>query len=136
MELDLSKVEESTTIELDVPVPDGAERVEPKQISVNVTVGEEEERELSGVPLNIMGRSDEMSARLAADQPAYINVTAYGTEEQLNRMSTSDFQAYVDISEETAGEKELPIEFNAPQNIRFEPDESKNAKLTITDQSE
>lgn len=136
VELDLSKIEESTTIELDVPVPDGAERVEPKKISVNVTVGEEEERELSGVPLNIMGRSDEMSARLAADQPAYINVTAYGTEDQLNRMSTSDFQAYVDISEETAGEKELPIEFNGPQNIRFEPDESKNAKLTITDQSE
>ncbi|MCM2677899.1 CdaR family protein [Alkalicoccobacillus plakortidis] len=135
VEIDLSKIDESTTVELEIPVPEGAERVEPESISVDVTVGEEEERELSSVPLTIMGTSDDKTAVFQTEQPALINVTAFGTEDQLNRMSTSDFQAYVDISEASAGNKELPIEFNGPQNIRFETEDS-DALLTITDESE
>ncbi|TSB47839.1 CdaR family protein [Alkalicoccobacillus porphyridii] len=135
VELDLSKIEESTTVELDVPVPEGAEKVEPETISVEVTVDQEEERELSSVPLNIIGVTDNKTAVLQSDQPALISVMAYGTEDQLNRMSNSDFQAYVDISDSSAGDKELPIEFNGPQNIRFETEET-DAFVTIRDQSE
>ncbi|MDQ0207473.1 CdaR family protein [Alkalicoccobacillus murimartini] len=135
VELDLSEIEETTTVELDVPVPEGAERVEPETISVEVTLGEEEERELSSVPLTIMGTTDDKTAVFQLEQPSSISVMAYGTEEQLDRMSTSDFQAYVDISEVSSGDKEVPIEFNGPQNIRFETEDS-DALLTVTDQSE
>lgn len=40
--IDLSKITKDTTLELDVPVPDGMTKVEPEKVKVNVTVSDEQ----------------------------------------------------------------------------------------------
>lgn len=58
VDLDLTKITESTTVEVDVPVPDGVKRVVPEKVKIKVEVEKEEQVTFTNVPINNIGLSE------------------------------------------------------------------------------
>ncbi|WP_096438274.1 CdaR family protein [Alteribacter populi] len=119
IDVDLSEITEDTTLEVDVPVPDGVERVDPETISVDIEIEEEESRSYNNVPIEIVGLEDGKEVELVSPGEAFFDLEIMGTATLLERISREDIEAFVDLEGVEAGEYDLPITVNGPQHLRF-----------------
>ncbi|TMW70086.1 CdaR family protein [Alteribacter natronophilus] len=120
--VDLSEITGSTVIELDVPVPEGAERVEPETIEVEVEIDEEETRVLSNFPFEITGLDEIYQVELLDPERAVFDLEVIGTSMVLARISSGDIEAFIDLDGLDAGEHSVPLTVTGPQNLRFDYD--------------
>lgn len=116
--IDLSEIEESGELTVTLLVPDEAESIEPNEVTVNFTVGEEEELMVESIPIEIVGR--ENGVTFAEGEPTSVNVLAYGTESRLAELTADDLSVQVDASGTDEGEQVLPLTITGPSHIRFE----------------
>lgn len=118
-DLNLSDITESGTYELKVKIPLGIEQVSPETVKVIVTVGKEEALELEQVPVHIIGQSDGKTVVFANEEDRNVTVIAKGTKATLEKLTKADIQAFIDVSELSVGEFQVPVEVNGPAYIRF-----------------
>ncbi len=122
-ELNLGELTESGTYEMRVKVPPGVEQVSPETVNVTVTVGEEKTMDLEQIPIEIMGLSEGKTVVFASESDKTVTVIAKGTASSLAKLTETDIQAFIDVSELSEGEHQVPIEFNGPANIRLSANE-------------
>ncbi|WP_017729228.1 CdaR family protein [Halalkalibacterium ligniniphilum] len=120
IQLDLSKLTESQTIELAVPLPRGAERVEPERVSVTVELAEQEELEMNNVPIDVIGAAEDLKVSFSEGSTDSVDLVLLGTEEILNRLTREDIQVYIDVNDLSEGTHTVPLQFNGPQNVEFQ----------------
>ncbi|GAE27366.1 hypothetical protein JCM9140_3501 [Halalkalibacter wakoensis JCM 9140] len=118
-ELDLSDLTESQTIEMEVPIPPGVERVSPETVQVDVSITVEETEEYTDIPIEIIGGRDGEDVSFNGNGTQSVTILAKGSQELLTRLSLADIQAFIDISDLSTGEHEVPVQINGPPNIRF-----------------
>ncbi|WP_100406039.1 CdaR family protein [Bacillus solitudinis] len=133
--INLDEVTESQTLEVPLPVPRGVENIDPEVVKVHVTVSEEQSIVWTDIPIEIIGSTDSFDVSFAEGQSDQTSVTILGSKTLLDKLTLDDMQAFIDISEESVGEQEVPIQFNGPPNIRFIPEEE-NIHIRITTRSE
>lgn len=122
--LDLREVNETGTYEMTVPVPAGVERVSPETVNVTVVTAEEQTKEMTDVPVEVVGANDGQIVTFDGADNKVITLTSRGSEALLERMSLADIQAYVDVSDLPEGKHVVEIQINGPPNIRFSPSEN------------
>jgi YbbR domain-containing protein len=117
--IDLSRLTETEIFEMTVPVPPGVERVTPETVTVTVTIDEEETEDFADVPIEVIGARDEEEITFQGSTNKSITITAKGSADLLERLTLADIQAFVDVSDLSAGEHEVEVQVNGPPNIKF-----------------
>ncbi|WP_162595869.1 CdaR family protein [Bacillus sp. CGMCC 1.16541] len=134
VKLDLSQIKDSTQLKVDVPVPEGAKRVYPEQVTVNVEVDKESTKTFKNLSLSMVGQSQNLNYQFLNPSSGKLDIDVFGSEEVINNISPEDIQVYVNVSNISSGEHDANIEVNGPQNITWSLS-TKIAKMKITDKS-
>ncbi|MFY4776630.1 YbbR-like domain-containing protein [Metabacillus sp. RGM 3146] len=142
--LDISKIKDDSTINLDVPVPEGIKEVYPKQIQVKVNVDKQkadvpasadkqETKVLKGIPIKTTGMDNTKQIEFLTPSVDALDVTVTGTSAELNKVSSSDFALSIDVSGLDDGDHTVKINASGPKNAAWKlPQEE--AKIRISSQ--
>ncbi|MFG6116020.1 YbbR-like domain-containing protein [Halobacillus sp. MO56] len=123
LEVDVSDLTESTTVEAEIPVPKGIKKVDPETVEVDVEVVEAEEQAeqvIEDIEIGVANPPGEGSVSFINPDNQQIAVTVYGNEADINNLGSEDIQAVIDVEGLEAGEHEVPIEITGPENTSFE----------------
>lgn len=131
VEVDLSKITENTTLTLPVIISNGITKVTPQTVKATVVVKSEEEKTVSGIPLNIQGLSEQYEAVIHDPANRLINLFVFGQSTALTELEPADFTIFVDLTGLIEGDHNVPIQVDGPPEINWRPDKS-SAKITIT----
>ncbi|QFT87239.1 YbbR-like protein [Bacillus sp. THAF10] len=135
VDLDLTKITESTTVEVDVPVPDGVKRVVPEKVKIKVEVEKEEQVTFTNVPINNIGLSEGLEMEFVDPETGLMDLTVLGSPSVLEKITSEDMEMFVNITDLKAGEHEVPIEINGPQNVSWDLPK-RNVKIRLIDTNE
>ncbi|HSH25293.1 MAG TPA: CdaR family protein [Massilibacterium sp.] len=130
--IDLSKIEEDTTIEVPLQLPKDATKVDPDKIKVHIDVEKESQITFTKVPIKIAGLSDGFKAFFIHPDNGKIEVVVKGAQPVLESIGQKDIEAYVDLTTLSGGDHDVKIEFNSPQNVKVTT-EQKNVTVRIRD---
>lgn len=134
IELDLTEITESTTIEVDVPVPDGVKRVVPEKVKINVEVEKEEQKTFTNVPIQQIGLSEGLEIEFIDPDTGLMDLTVLGAPSILEGVNSSDMEMYINVTDLSAGEHEAPLEINGPQNVSWDLPK-KNVKFRLIEET-
>ena len=124
-ELDLSEIEESGTIELELDFPEGViANEEVVELELEVT----ESKEFKGIPITIEGM-DEANVTFGSPRSGEIDIVATGSNKLINDLKKTDVSASINLNGLTEGEHDIDITLQGPDNIELEPS---TAKATVT----
>jgi YbbR domain-containing protein len=132
--INLNEITENTTLEVKVPLPQGVKNVDPQKIKVNIQVQQEEEKTLSALPIDILGLSDQYTAQFIDPENGTMDVQLQGAASVLDHIQPDDIQLYVNANELGAGEHDVEVEVNGPENIKWNLPKNK-AKIRIIQRS-
>ncbi|SFQ34213.1 CdaR family protein [Salibacterium halotolerans] len=120
--LDLSRVQESGTLELPLEAPEGVEQVAPENITVEVEVGEEEERTIENVPITIENMPDSYSYTVTQPDELTSDVTVYGAATVLDGLNAGDLTLTADWenAEDGSSPSVIPVQPSGPPNVQVE----------------
>ncbi|GAF65207.1 hypothetical protein BTS2_2105 [Bacillus sp. TS-2] len=122
--LDLSAIEDGEAIELEIPLPEGVEHVEPESIQVTPTISEEVEREFEDVSIEVVGAGSGTRVALPSEEEWSLSIIVKGAERRLESLSVDDIQVFIDVSQLSEGEQDAEIQINGPNDFIFELSES------------
>ncbi len=142
--VDLSNITEDETIEVDVPLPDGAFYATPGKVKVKVDVEQTEEdtttkpesetassRTFNDLPIKIIGLDDNEEATFNAPTKGTMDVTVNGNEKDLENLSEENITAFVDAEDLSEGQHDVKINVDVPEQYTFEIQPAE-ATLTIS----
>lgn len=144
--LDVSGITDNATVTLDVPVPDGATEVYPKQIKVRVTVDKQqaegdvpaqaekqETKVLKGIPIKTTGLESDKTLDYISPSVDAEDITVTGTASELNKISSRDFSLSIDASGLEDGEHTVKINASGPKTASWKLSQEE-AKIQISSQ--
>ncbi|MFV8830024.1 YbbR-like domain-containing protein [Alkalihalobacterium sp. APHAB7] len=117
--LDLSEITQSQTIQLNVPKPRGVEKVDPEIINVTIELSIEETLILEEIPIEITGMAEGYTAEVITPENQVTDVILKGSRVLLDKVSRGDIQVFVDINQLSPGEHEVDLQVVGPQNLLF-----------------
>ena len=132
IDIDMALISENSTMEVEVPIPEGVEKVSPERVTVFIEVEKAEQIELEGVAVDIIGLPDRMEAIFVSPDNGRINVTIKGALSTIQRLRTDDIRAYIDLNQLSIGEHVVPLQINGPQNVTFDKS-PKEVKVVISE---
>jgi YbbR domain-containing protein len=131
VEVDVSKISESTTLTLPVIISTGITKVTPETVKVTVVVKSDVEKTVSGVPIKIRNLPEQYEAVINDPENRVVNLLVFGTGTAVTELGPNNFDIFIDLNGLTEGEHNVNIQVNGPPNVNWEPDKS-SAKITIT----
>lgn len=150
VDVDMSKVKESGTVEMNIPKPKGVSKLSEDKIKVNISVtvmngedpppdismdptdeGKEEDvdvdvtKEFKNIPVAVKGLDEKYSSTFLKPSDGVVNVTVTAKEEVINSLNTSDFDISIDASgTDQEGEHAYPLTVVAPDTIAWKLSEN------------
>lgn len=145
VDVDISKVKESGTIELTLPKPKGVTKLSDDKITVNVavTIQSEEDpppdismdpgieetteeaeadvtKQFKDVPVAVNGLDEKYTSSFLKPMQGVVDVTVTAKKDLINSLEKSDFTITIDASETDAeGEHSYPLSVNAPNGVAW-----------------
>ncbi|MHC8515235.1 CdaR family protein [Sporosarcina sp. ITBMC105] len=137
VDVDVSKVEESGSMELALKKPKGVSSLSESKITVNVeaSVKPEEEttdvsiqpeeedvtREFKGIPIIVNKLDEKFTSTFIKPESGVVDLTVTAKEEVLNELAITDFIITVDASETASeGQHIYPLNVQAPNQVAWE----------------
>ncbi|MEB1805743.1 MAG: YbbR-like domain-containing protein [Bacillaceae bacterium] len=117
VDLDLSEITQSQTVQLTVPKPRGVERVDPEVVNVTIELSVEETLILEEIPIEITGLTEGYTAGFITPENQFTDVILKGSRVLLDKVSRGDIQVFVDINQLSPGEHEVYLQVVGPQNL-------------------
>ncbi len=117
----------------------GKENADSEQSSANeedsdetASADETSTKTISGIPISIQGLGDELEAEITdpADKSASLDVT--GANDIVKGLAASDFSLYLDLTGMSAGEHEVQIMVEGPEDVSWEL-AKETASVSITE---
>jgi YbbR domain-containing protein len=97
-------------------------------------VQKEEAKTFKDVPIHVLGLGEPYTVEFIDPKKQAMDVRLYGTPNILNNVTEDDVELYIDVSGLDVGEHEVKIEWNGPQNVKWElPKE--NVKIKISEKT-
>ncbi len=126
IEVNLSDIEKDQTLEVKVPVPEGAIKVSPEVLTIKVDVEPEETKTLTNVPIKINGVPNTQGISFIAPEDGLVNLTVFGARKLLDSIGPEDFDVRLNAGGYSKGEYEVDIEVvSGPQDVHWELNPSK-----------
>lgn len=117
--INLSDITEDTTLELEVPTPPGATRVDPIVVEVTIDVEETSEKVLADIPIEVLNLSGNRELTFIDPEEGTVTITIFGTSKQLEDITVDDFSVSIDVTGFISGEFETPIQIEGPETLEF-----------------
>jgi YbbR domain-containing protein len=131
VEVDISKITDSTTLTLPVIISNGITKVTPQLVKATIVVKKQEEKTVSDVPLKIQGLSADYSATINDPENQLINILVNGPSSDVKSITPKDFNVFIDLSSlDEEGEYEVDIQVEGPPAVEWKPNKT-SAKITI-----
>ncbi|WP_416148270.1 YbbR-like domain-containing protein [Salipaludibacillus sp. HK11] len=118
--IDITEIDGDTTFDVEVPLPDGIERVDPEVVTVEVAATVEQEREFSEFDIDVEGLEDGQSIEFLSPDDGQFDLVVKGSPSALERLERDSLQASLDVDGLSEGEHEVALTVEGPQNLRFE----------------
>lgn len=120
VELDVSKISDDTTVTLPVIASKGVVKVSPETIKLKVKVKKESSKKFSSIPIETKG-IDKKDYRIVFRDPenGSTSLTAFGKEQTIKGLKTSDFHLYIDLNHLGEGDHEVAIKVKGPSGIHW-----------------
>jgi YbbR domain-containing protein len=134
VEVDLSKINDDTTLELPLSIPEGATKVTPEKVKVSIQVEKQERKSLGAVALKIIGLSDSLSLNFIDPKSGSVTVDAVGTPSVIDNLNASQIQAFLNVSNLAAGQHDVAVEVSGPKDVTLEV-KQQNAKIELVSKS-
>ncbi len=119
IEIDLSKISKDTTLEIEIPKPNGVTKIIPEKAEVTIELDKEQSISFEGVQVNPIGLNDRETINFLDPENAKVDILLKGSGEILKNINESDIKLYVNVADVGEGEHQLDIEVNGPQNISW-----------------
>ncbi|MGM0877321.1 MAG: CdaR family protein [Bacillota bacterium] len=133
VKIDLSKIKEDTVLEVDVPIPDGVNKVNPEKLEIEVDVDEQEEKSFTNKSVKAVGLSEGKVLEVIDPESGTLDVKIYGAPNVMKNIKSSDIELYINLSDLSDGEHEVNVEVNGPQNITWSLQQEKvKVKISST----
>lgn len=126
--IDLSKLKQSGTMELDVVPNDDIASVDPVKVTFEYTIVPAEARVIAGLPVTLIGLSDGLKAHIAVPSTGTVDAIVRGAPDTIAALGAKDVQLIADLSGLGPGSHVVPIEMHLPRFV----DQAPNAPLSIT----
>lgn len=117
--INLSGIEEGTTMEVELNIPEEVRKI--GMDTVKVTIEVIRTSSFDGVPIQAENLDDNLSLTFLEPTGGQLSIVATGKEDQISKLSLEDFKATIDVSDLQEGEYEVPIVIEGPDGISFEP---------------
>ncbi|WP_243525451.1 CdaR family protein [Bacillus pseudomycoides] len=133
VEVDLSKIKESTTFDASVLLPKGVTNVSPSQVKVSVEVQEQKNtkhKTIDGISIQENGLSDEFTLQLLSPQSGKISVDISGEASIVDKITAEQITASINLQNVSSGTHDISIQVSGPNNISIEA-KQKSAKVTL-----
>lgn len=134
VKVDLSKIQEDTILEVDIPIPEGITKVSPEKIQIKVDVDEQQEKQLSNQTIQEVGLSEGQIFDFIDPDSGAIDVKIFGAPSVIDELNSDDIELYVNLSDLSDGEHEIEVQVNGPQNITWSLQQTK-VKVKISSAS-
>ncbi|WP_017187518.1 CdaR family protein [Alkalibacillus haloalkaliphilus] len=125
LEINLSEIEETTILEVDVPVPSGVTRSEPETVEVEVAVEEAIEDTLDDVEIEVDNLEDNQEITFIDPDEALIDVNVIGTQDDIDDLSSDDIRIWIDVDGQVEGEFFADLQLDGPEGIRLSTEEER-----------
>ncbi|RAP73526.1 YbbR-like domain-containing protein [Paenibacillus montanisoli] len=126
--IDLSKLKESGTMELDIPPMEGIANVDPQKISFDYKIVPAETKVMSHLPVKMIGLSEGLNAKVTLPLNGMVDAIVKGASNVLAKLEGKDVQLIADLTGLGPGSHEVPLEMHLPRFVEQAP----NAPITIT----
>lgn len=148
VDVDISKIEKSGTVDLKLAVPEGVTKLSKEVIEItgDVTVTpdpdaeetEEQEENVSAiteksfdqVAISVRGLPEKLVSNFEKPADGTVSVVAKGTAEALDKVQSTNFSVYVEAANSEVGESVLSIQIEGSPDIEWETSEQE-VVLTI-----
>ncbi|MCM3737012.1 CdaR family protein [Bacillus cytotoxicus] len=132
IEVDLSKITESTTFDASVSLPKGVTKAAPSQVKVTVEVQKQQQQRktITDIPLQVKGLSDLLTMKFSDPQNGKISVDVFGDASVVEKISAEQIKASINIGNMNAGTHDVPIQASGPNNVTLEL-KQKNVKVEL-----
>ncbi|WP_102029508.1 CdaR family protein [Salirhabdus sp. Marseille-P4669] len=130
LEINLSQITEDQTIEVNIPLPQGATKVEPSTLEVKIDVEETQEKVFEDVPIEVLNLASNKEITFVDPEEGVVNVSIFGTAKQLESFTADDISASIDVNGFIEGEFQTAINIKGPENYIITSNKE-NARVRI-----
>jgi YbbR domain-containing protein len=131
--IDLSKLTKSGSMELDIPPEDGIATVDPPKVTINYTIVPSETKVLPQQAVTLIGLSDGLKAKLAIPADGTLDVPIKGAPNVLAEVGSKDVQLIADLSGLGPGSHVVPLDVHLPRFVEQASDHPLSITVEITD---
>ncbi|WP_019414257.1 YbbR-like domain-containing protein [Paenisporosarcina sp. TG20] len=134
VDVDVSKIDDSESLTLEIPLPEGVSRMSESEVEVDadVVLAVEEEavpddstqtdsaiRVFADVNVEVRGLNETDQYSFIRPESGQLVLTIQGEDQFLSTLSTSDFQVYVDARDAKIGENLFEVIVQGPDNVTW-----------------
>ncbi|CQR48468.1 YbbR-like protein [Paraliobacillus sp. PM-2] len=117
--IDLSDINEDTSIEVNLNQLEYVRLINPNTIRVNIKVDREIKTTFEDVSIEIKDVDNPYTASFVEETSGAVDITVSGYESKLGKIEASDLSVSVDASDLNPGKHELPIDISAPEGLNI-----------------
>jgi len=134
VKVDLSEIEKDTVLEVDVPLPEGIEKISPETVKIEIDVDEQQEKSFSDKKIEEVGMAEGKVFDFLDPDIGELDIKIYGAPSVINEINSADIELYINLSNLSDGEHEVQVQVNSPQNITWSLEQEK-VKVRISSAS-
>src|SRR5699024_10594345 len=116
--LDLSKVTETDTFELELDLPEGT-IADDEFVEVKINVNKRKTFEDVTIETEA---EDDVQFTITKPQNERVTIRAIGLDETINKLKKADIRAYIKLTNITTGTHQVNLTIEGPEGINYEPD--------------
>jgi YbbR domain-containing protein len=130
VEVDVSKINETSELTLPVIIPDGITKVTPEVVKATVKIQKEEQKTVSNVPIDPIGLETPFNIVFQSPIGGKMELSISGPSETLRLLTAADFKLVINVANLGLGDHDVPIQANGPGNVSWKL-KNETAKISI-----
>ncbi|UVI29770.1 CdaR family protein [Paenibacillus spongiae] len=134
--VDLSKVKQSGTMELNIDMIGGIETVDPPKVSVSLSVVPADKKVLPGLPITMTGLSEGLKAKLTQPTDGKLDLAVKGAANILADVGSKDVQLIAKLNGLGPGVHNVPLDIHLPMFVESFAASPINVTIVISDGTE
>lgn len=132
IEVDVTALSENKTYTVVVPKPDGIREVSEKTITVKISIGEEESKEVENINIDAINLGPNLKAQSVGENSSKTTVIVKGTKEVLETIDPTAIKATVDLSGLGEGEHTVKVKVTGDEVKAYYQPKTTTIKVRIS----
>lgn len=130
--IDVNGLNSDKTYQTSIEKPLGVRSLSEKNVTIKVTMEKETSREFNGIAIEFQNLGKDLKVFGKSENDTKVNVVVKGTSTILNSLTSEDIKAYVDLTDMTEGEWEVPVKVTGNDLKLSYTSKTQKVKIIIT----